>query len=96
MLRGGFGAFEDAADGVARFAFRRLEELFGCFGFPRGIGPACCISRRCAQRLASRRSRDRYVEVERSWRMSAREALRGGSLEEREGGPCLLWIAERS
>lgn len=28
-----FRAFEDAADGVASFAFRGLEELFGGFGF---------------------------------------------------------------
>ena len=31
----GFGAFGDAADGVARFTFRGLEELFGGFGFRR-------------------------------------------------------------
>ena len=92
VLQGGFGAFEDVAGGVARFAFRGLEELFGGFAFPRGIGPACCISRRCARRLASRRSRDCYVEAERSWleRISAGEALRVDSLGERGDGPCLV------
>ena len=35
VLQGGFGAFGDAAGGVARFAFRGLEELFGGFAFRR-------------------------------------------------------------
>ena len=59
--------------------------------FCREYGLRAVFSRRCA-RLASRQSRDCYVEAERSWpgRITAREALRGDSPWEIEGGPCLL------
>ena len=98
VLRGGFGAFEEPRMELRVLVFAGWRSSSEVLVFRGEYDLRAVFSRRCARRLASRRSRDCYVEAERSWpeRLSAGEALRVDSLGERGDGPCLALIAERS